>query len=331
MDVEQAGKYLRERTKFLSDRSGKAVDVLLAEIDRLKQYAREDKEIHAKMIALVAESSQAHEAEKERLRAELAAARAEVGRLRADLRTCAACGLSWHDPKGVILCPWCAARAEVAGLEADIEASKAAPPRPRPTREELGRLIHASDIPESLPHSWAELGGIVREAYCRAADAVATAIDGAAQDLPTGATGGHAGDFLASVDASVWAREFCEVVGAKVAGLAAEQDWITTWFANAIMAGYDKGKALPTGAGRPAEDCGPHPDALRLDFLERHGLDVRRSGGRWGVWGWMPPGGNVLAYERATAESSIRMAIDAAMTKLGEAGPLPAAPWEGRS
>jgi hypothetical protein len=51
-----------------------------------------------------------------------------------------------------------------------------------------------------------------------------------------------------TTDARVWAEEFCRVVGERIPALKGKQDWITSWFANAIMVGYDAGRR---DAGRP--------------------------------------------------------------------------------
>lgn len=45
-----------------------------------------------------------------------------------------------------------------------------------------------------------------------------------------------------TTDATVWAAEFCRIVGERLPVLKGKQDWVRGWFANAIMAGYDAGK-----------------------------------------------------------------------------------------
>lgn len=54
------------------------------------------------------------------------------------------------------------------------------------------------------------------------------------------------------IDAQKWAEEFCRIARDK--GHNLDEGWIVGWFANAIMAGYDKGSgvsvvALPDGSG----------------------------------------------------------------------------------
>ena len=41
-----------------------------------------------------------------------------------------------------------------------------------------------------------------------------------------------------TTDASVWAKEFCRI--AKTLGHDLDEGWMISWFANAIMTGYDK-------------------------------------------------------------------------------------------
>ena len=41
------------------------------------------------------------------------------------------------------------------------------------------------------------------------------------------------------VDGQKWATAFCQ--HARKQGITLDRDWITTWFANAIMAGFDHG------------------------------------------------------------------------------------------
>lgn len=63
----------------------------------------------------------------------------------------------------------------------------------------------------------------------------------------------------------------------------------------------------------------PHPDARRLDLIERHaGMEVLKALGQFVVRCWMPPGGNVLSLKRIAAESTVREAIDAAEKVLGD-------------
>lgn len=44
-------------------------------------------------------------------------------------------------------------------------------------------------------------------------------------------------DLLQTMDAQVWAREFCRIAKETDGGI--DEAWMTTWFANAIMAGWD--------------------------------------------------------------------------------------------
>lgn len=46
---------------------------------------------------------------------------------------------------------------------------------------------------------------------------------------------------IGQFDASVWAEEFVKTVKRKPK-IATDEDTMRGWFANAIMAGYDKGK-----------------------------------------------------------------------------------------
>jgi hypothetical protein len=56
-------------------------------------------------------------------------------------------------------------------------------------------------------------------------------------------------DLLATMDAAVWAREFCRIAGELGVTQRAEgglpqpidEGWMISWFANAIMKGYDEG------------------------------------------------------------------------------------------
>jgi hypothetical protein len=43
---------------------------------------------------------------------------------------------------------------------------------------------------------------------------------------------------LPSFDARDWAEAFCKI--AKTEGLEIDEGWMTTWFANALMRGYDQ-------------------------------------------------------------------------------------------
>lgn len=43
-----------------------------------------------------------------------------------------------------------------------------------------------------------------------------------------------------SMDAIKWAKEFCRVVGKKIPAIKDEEDWMSRWFAHAIMTGYDE-------------------------------------------------------------------------------------------
>jgi len=45
---------------------------------------------------------------------------------------------------------------------------------------------------------------------------------------------------LPSFDARDWARAFCKVVKEKGFDPIKDEDWIVTWFANALMRGYDQ-------------------------------------------------------------------------------------------
>jgi hypothetical protein len=45
-----------------------------------------------------------------------------------------------------------------------------------------------------------------------------------------------------TTDARVWAEEFCRIVGEKIPAIKAEREWVEGWFANAIMAGYDRAR-----------------------------------------------------------------------------------------
>lgn len=42
-----------------------------------------------------------------------------------------------------------------------------------------------------------------------------------------------------TMSAEVWAKEFCRIVGEKVPDIRKHEDWMLTWFANAIMTGHD--------------------------------------------------------------------------------------------
>lgn len=43
---------------------------------------------------------------------------------------------------------------------------------------------------------------------------------------------------LPSFDAKDWAKAFCKIAGER--GLTIEESWMQTWFANALMRGYDE-------------------------------------------------------------------------------------------
>ena len=62
------------------------------------------------------------------------------------------------------------------------------------------------------------------------------------------------GDLLQymGIDGSRWAAEFCKIARDK--GHDLDEGWMLGWFANAIMAGYDRGRGisvsrLPDGSG----------------------------------------------------------------------------------
>ena len=44
------------------------------------------------------------------------------------------------------------------------------------------------------------------------------------------------------MDAIKWASEFCKIARDK--GYNLDEEWMIGWFANAIMAGYDKGRGV---------------------------------------------------------------------------------------
>lgn len=44
------------------------------------------------------------------------------------------------------------------------------------------------------------------------------------------------------IDAQKWAAEFCKIARDK--GHSLDEGWMRGWFANAIMAGYDKGRGV---------------------------------------------------------------------------------------
>jgi hypothetical protein len=48
-------------------------------------------------------------------------------------------------------------------------------------------------------------------------------------------------NLLATTDASVWASEFKKILDKQGVHLIKDEDWLHTWFANAIMCGYDHG------------------------------------------------------------------------------------------
>lgn len=45
---------------------------------------------------------------------------------------------------------------------------------------------------------------------------------------------------LPSFDARDWAKEFCRIAIAKGFDPIEDEDWMVTWFANALMRGYDE-------------------------------------------------------------------------------------------
>ena len=47
---------------------------------------------------------------------------------------------------------------------------------------------------------------------------------------------------LSDFDGLHWAKAFCEVVGEKIPEIKEQESWMHTWFANAIMCGYDCAK-----------------------------------------------------------------------------------------
>ena len=46
-------------------------------------------------------------------------------------------------------------------------------------------------------------------------------------------------DIYKSFDASVWAHEFCDIFE-KNHGFRPDEGWMITWFASALMRGYDE-------------------------------------------------------------------------------------------
>jgi hypothetical protein len=44
------------------------------------------------------------------------------------------------------------------------------------------------------------------------------------------------------IDGKKWAEEFCKIARDK--GHDLDEGWMIGWFANAIMAGYDKGRGI---------------------------------------------------------------------------------------
>jgi len=48
-------------------------------------------------------------------------------------------------------------------------------------------------------------------------------------------------NLLATTDASVWVSEFKKILDKQGIQLLLDEDWLRTWFANAIMCGYDHG------------------------------------------------------------------------------------------
>ena len=53
---------------------------------------------------------------------------------------------------------------------------------------------------------------------------------------------------LPSFDAVDWAKAFCKI--AKKLGHDLDEDWMTTWFANALMRGYDEAVSRMRQAGQ---------------------------------------------------------------------------------
>jgi len=51
---------------------------------------------------------------------------------------------------------------------------------------------------------------------------------------------------LPSFDARDWAREFCRIATAKGFDPINDEDWVVTWFANALMRGYDERESAMT-------------------------------------------------------------------------------------
>jgi hypothetical protein len=48
---------------------------------------------------------------------------------------------------------------------------------------------------------------------------------------------------LPSFDARDWAEAFCKVCTEKGFDPVKDEDWVMGWFANALMRGYDQGRA----------------------------------------------------------------------------------------
>ncbi len=46
-------------------------------------------------------------------------------------------------------------------------------------------------------------------------------------------------DTLKSFDARVWAKDFCDIAR-KIGQPVPDEEWMVTWFANALMRGYDE-------------------------------------------------------------------------------------------
>lgn len=53
---------------------------------------------------------------------------------------------------------------------------------------------------------------------------------------------GLAERLLDCTDAEIWAREFCDLMY-RVEGKRLDEDLVKTWFANALMNGYDRGRS----------------------------------------------------------------------------------------
>lgn len=58
---------------------------------------------------------------------------------------------------------------------------------------------------------------------------------------------------LPSFDARDWAQSFCEIA-AKLGHPGIDEGWMITWFANALMRGYDEAQMRMADAARAPED-----------------------------------------------------------------------------